>query len=74
MGEGLTNVPGMTYCRRTLLKREIWTSLRHILPNLVFLDLGIIDGNVRPLSEEIADQGDCGRFARVTSVSLECEA
>ena len=72
-GERSTNVPEMTYRRHTLLKREIGASFRHILPNLGFLDLGIIDGNIRPLSEEIADQGDCGRFTRVAGVSLECE-
>ena len=57
----------------TLVQGQVRAGLRQVEPDLFLLDLGVVDGNVRTLSKEIADQADGGRLASVTGVSLERE-
>lgn len=58
----------------TKLEGEVGACLREVLPNLLSLDLGVVDSHVSALSEEVTDERDGGRFTSVTGVSLESKA
>ncbi len=49
-------------------------SLRKVKPNLGFFDLRVINRDVSVLREEVADERDGRRLARVAGVSLEGKA
>lgn len=60
--------------KRTLLEGNVWESLGKIEPDLRHFDLRIVNRDVCTLGEEIANEGDSGRFAGVACVGLECKA
>lgn len=59
---------------RTALDRDKGTGLLEVHPNLVVIDLRIVDVHECLLRLEVLDKGDSSRFAGVTSVRLESEA
>ena len=56
-----------------ILKRRRWAGLLQVLPDLRLLDLGVVDGHIGALSEEVADERDGRGFTSIASVSLECK-
>jgi hypothetical protein len=58
----------------TAINGGLGDGLCEVSPDLIVVDLGIVDVDKRPLRAEVFDEGDSSRLACVASVSLECES
>lgn len=58
---------------RTGSERHGWARLGEVEPDLRIVDLGVVNGDVGALGEEVPHERNCGRLARVAGVCLECE-
>jgi hypothetical protein len=60
--------------KRTVLKRDERVGLLKIHPDLVMLDLRIVDVDEGTLRQEVLDQSNCSGLAGITCVRLESKA
>jgi hypothetical protein len=60
--------------RLTLLQTVVWSSLLKVHPDLLGLDLRIIDGNKGLLFHEVFDECNCCGLSGVARVGLERES
>lgn len=56
-----------------LVSDGVLASLGKVHPDLVLLDLGVVDGDVGGLVEEVVDEGDGGRLSGVSGVLCRVE-